>query len=259
MNRLAASVRLLPARPAPPYCPIPSATGKRAPLLPPPCPTRKSGRNTGCRIRRLRNMPPRAHEILHLGLPVRGCHGRFRRFRPGSASRCAARQRDRTRASANATDEVVAVGNYLFIFKGYKPNPEELNHVVGTAPRYSQSPLPTLPKYLPAGAAAELRAVHYRSRQPGPVRAGDSAQHSGVPLQRRGRTGEIPGKQGKETTLILFNYPTMEMARDRIAHFQQIPGAIVKRSGPLVAVALNPASPDDAETASCRGSSIRRK
>ena len=54
---------------------------------------------------------------------------------------------------ANATDELVAVGNYLFVFRGYKPKPEELNHVVGTAPRYSQSPLPTLPKYLPDGAA----------------------------------------------------------------------------------------------------------
>src|SRR5438270_783106 len=35
---------------------------------------------------------------------------------------------------ANAADEVVAVGNYLFIFRGYKPKPEELNHLVGTAP-----------------------------------------------------------------------------------------------------------------------------
>src|ERR1700681_3043618 len=40
---------------------------------------------------------------------------------------------------ANATDEIVAVGNYLFIFKGYKPKPEELNHVVGTAPRDRKS------------------------------------------------------------------------------------------------------------------------
>src|SRR5205823_10554339 len=40
---------------------------------------------------------------------------------------------------------------------------------------------------------------------------------------------------------------TMEMARDRIAHFQQLSGAIAKRSGPLVAVALNAESPDAAE------------
>jgi hypothetical protein len=51
---------------------------------------------------------------------------------------------------------------------------------------------------------------------------------------------------GKEETLILFSYPTMEMARDRLPHFQQIPGAVVKRSGPLLAVTLG-ATPDDAE------------
>jgi hypothetical protein len=37
------------------------------------------------------------------------------------------------------------------------------------------------------------------------------------------------------------------MARDRYPQFQKVPGAIVKRSGPLVAIALNSASPDDAE------------
>lgn len=39
----------------------------------------------------------------------------------------------------------------------------------------------------------------------------------------------------------------MEMARDRIAHFQQIPGAMVKRTGPLVAIALDAKNPDEAE------------
>jgi hypothetical protein len=39
----------------------------------------------------------------------------------------------------------------------------------------------------------------------------------------------------------------MEMARNRMGPFQQIPGAVAKRSGPLVAVAIDPASPDDAE------------
>lgn len=54
--------------------------------------------------------------------------------------------------AVTAKDEYVIVGNYLFVFSGYKPKPEELNHVIGEAPRYQQSPLPTLPKYLPAGA-----------------------------------------------------------------------------------------------------------
>ena len=147
---------------------------------------------------------------------------------------------------ANASDEVIAVGNYLFIFKGYKPKPEELNHVAGTAPRYSQSPLPTLPKYLPEGA--ELNSERYITGPDSlalfaPEISPSTAAFHFNPEAELAKYG-MPGK---ETTLILFNYPTMEMARDRIAHFQQVPGAVVKRAGPLVAVALHPASADDAE------------
>ena len=75
-------------------------------------------------------------------------------------------------------------------------------------------------------------------------------EYRGVPFQCRSRTGPITGP-GKETTLVMFTYPTMEMARDRLPHFQQDAGRGRKATGPLVAVALNPASPDDAE-ACCR-------
>jgi hypothetical protein len=39
----------------------------------------------------------------------------------------------------------------------------------------------------------------------------------------------------------------MEMARNRLPAFQAIPGAIVKRTGPLLALTLNAPSADDAE------------
>jgi hypothetical protein len=148
---------------------------------------------------------------------------------------------------ANAADEVVAVGNYLFVFKGYKPKPEELNHLVGTAPRYSQSPIPTLPKYLPQGAV--LNSERYITGPDSLARFAPEIPPSTAAFHFNAEAEFVkyPSRQGKETRLILFNYPTMEMARDRIAHFQQVPGAVVKRSGPLVAVALNPASPDEAE------------
>ena len=147
--------------------------------------------------------------------------------------------------SQTDTSEFVAVGNYLFIFNDYKPKADELNHVVGTAPHYSQSPLPTLPKYLPAGAAPnsqryitgpESLAKYAPSIPPSTAAFHFSAE--GVMARY--------GADGREETLILFSYPTMEMARDRIPHFQQIPGAVVRRSGPLVAMTLG-ATPDDAE------------
>jgi hypothetical protein len=147
---------------------------------------------------------------------------------------------------ANASVEIVAVGNYLFVFNGYKPKPEELNHVVGTAPHYSQSPLPSLPKYLPEGA--ELNSERYITGPDSLARFAPEIPPSTAAFHFNAEAELAKyGIPGKETTLILFNYPTMEMARDRIAHFQQVPGAIVKRAGPLVAVALHPASADEAE------------
>jgi hypothetical protein len=47
--------------------------------------------------------------------------------------------------------------------------------------------------------------------------------------------------------LAVFSFPTPNIARERVAEMQKIPGALVKRSGPLVAVILAPPSADDAE------------
>ena len=144
-------------------------------------------------------------------------------------------------AVANAADEVVSIGNYLFLFKGYKPNAEELNHVAGTAPKYSQSLRPTLAKYMPAGM--EANSERYVT---GPeslakffpqVPPSTAAFHFNAEAQ--------VAHYGK-ATLALFSYPTMEMARDRVAHFQEIRGLVTKRTGPLVVVVMSP-SADDAE------------
>ena len=146
------------------------------------------------------------------------------------------------------SDELLAVGNYLFVFKGYKPKADELNHVIGTAPRYSQSALPTLPKYLPAGSdfnsqryitGPESLAKYAPSIPPSTAAFHFSAE-AVLAKYKSGGTG------GKDMTLLLFSYPTMEMARDRAPHFQQIAGTMVKRAGPLVAVTLD-GTPDAAE------------
>ena len=48
-------------------------------------------------------------------------------------------------------------------------------------------------------------------------------------------------------TLTIFDYPTPNMARERFDEFEKIPGAVVKRAGPLVAVTIQPPDPDAAE------------
>lgn len=147
---------------------------------------------------------------------------------------------------ASEADELVAVGNYLFVFKGYKPKPEELNHVIGTAPRYSQSPLPTLPKYLPKGSVPG--SERYITGPEGLAKFAPGVPPSVAAFRFSPEAAFAKYKSARgETSLLLISYPTMEMARDRFTAFQQVPGAVAKRSGPLVAITLNAANADDAE------------
>ncbi|HYA18046.1 MAG TPA: DUF6599 family protein [Bryobacteraceae bacterium] len=150
------------------------------------------------------------------------------------------------RGAETAADEYVIVGNYLFAFKGYKPKPEELNHVVGTAPHYAQSPLPTLPKYLPADA--EPNTVRYIT---GPASLAEFAPSippstAAFHFESEAALAQYRVKGGMATVLV-FSFPTMEMARHQLPAFQAVPGAIVKRTGPLVALTLNSPNPDDSE------------
>lgn len=149
-------------------------------------------------------------------------------------------------SAETATDMIVAAGNYLFVFKGYKIKPEELSHVVATVPQYEYSTLPTLPKYMPAGARANseryIMGPASLARFAPSIPPGTASFHFNAEAQMA-RYGAL----GKETTLIIFSYPSMEMARDRLPHFQQVPGAVSKRSGPIIAAVLNSPSPDDAE------------
>src|SRR5262249_33510810 len=52
---------------------------------------------------------------------------------------------------------------------------------------------------------------------------------------------------GGDLTLAIFSYPTPSIARDRHAEMQKLPGALAKRTGPLVAVVLSPPNAEDAE------------
>ncbi len=144
------------------------------------------------------------------------------------------------------TDEYVAAGNYLFWFKGYKIHGDELSHVVATVPKYEFSPLPTLPKYLPPGARENSQ--RYITGPASLARFAPSIPPSTAAFHFSSE-GEVAtyGAPGKETTLVIFGYPALEMARDRFPHFQQIPGVVSKRAGPIVAVVLKSPTPDDAE------------
>lgn len=147
-------------------------------------------------------------------------------------------------------DEFVAAGNYLFVFKGYKIKPEELSHIVATVPRYGHSPLPTLPKYFPPGVTPNSERYITGPASLAEFAPAISPSTAAFSFSAEGQLAKYV-TNGKETTLLIFSYPTMEMARDRYPQFQKVPGSVVKRAGPLVAIALdgaaNPAGADDTE------------
>ena len=131
--------------------------------------------------------------------------------------------------------------------EGWKPDSDELAPLLEELPQVDQSALPTLPGYMPATnrvpnseryvlgpASLEL----FEKRIPPSVAAfnlGTEAQFARFPAK------------GGDLTLGIFSYPTPSLAREQDAAFSKLPGAVVKRSGPLVAVILSPSDPDEAQ------------
>lgn len=142
---------------------------------------------------------------------------------------------------------VLAFHNYLLRLDGWKPSGDDLAPFLEVLPQVDQSSLPTLPGYLPIPGRVPNSERYvlgpaslalFESRIPPSV----AAFHLGT----EGQFGQFKSPAGN-LGLGLFSYPTPNFARERAAAFSKLPGAVVKRSGPLVAVILSPADPDEAE------------
>jgi hypothetical protein len=150
--------------------------------------------------------------------------------------------------AAETADSLLLVhGNYLLSFSGYRPTTPELDPIVESLRNVDSSALPALPGYLPSqnlvpGSERYITGpASLRKFNPG-IPPSLAAFHLGAEAQM----GVFDGPKG-ETVLTIFNYPTHQIAMQQAASLGKIPGAEVKRSGPLVAVILSPPDPDAAE------------
>jgi hypothetical protein len=151
--------------------------------------------------------------------------------------------------AAETPDSLLLVhGNYLFAFAGYKPSKEELDALTGALRNLDTTVLPVLPSYLPADGLvpnSERYIVGPASLQkfsPG-IPPSLAAFHFGAEAQ----LGVFHNAKG-DSQMLIFNYPTPQIAMQRIPEFQKLGGAVAKRSGPMVALVLAPPDPDYAET-----------
>jgi hypothetical protein len=142
---------------------------------------------------------------------------------------------------------LTAFHNYLMRLEGQKPAVTELVSALGQLPRLNLAQLPTLPGYLPADSLVPnseryvlgpASLERFEPRIPPSV----AAFH----LETEAQLARFRTKDG-EIGLAIFSYPTPSLARERALEFSKLPGAMVKRSGPLLALVLAPPNADEAE------------
>jgi hypothetical protein len=149
------------------------------------------------------------------------------------------RFKDSTGAYADSLtfpERPLQIGNYLVACTGNCP--KDLAGLAESLPRISHASLPTLHNYLPKKnmvpgseryILGPLSLKQAETGIPGSVVGFDFSAEATL---ARYRTGQ------EEATLVIFSYPTPGLARQQVSAFQSLPGAVLKRSGPLLAVAL---------------------
>ena len=138
----------------------------------------------------------------------------------------------------------LAHGNYILRVEGWVPSPKDLKVLYESFNKLDQSSLPVLPGYLPvegrkAGSERYIIGPSTLERYEGRIGAGTAAFSMGAEA--------VTADYGSAGRLSIFNYPTHDMARQRVDEFRKLAGSVVKRSGPLVAVVLGSSDPDSTE------------
>jgi hypothetical protein len=142
---------------------------------------------------------------------------------------------------------IFAFGNYVFQFTGTIPDQPTLNELYTQLARVENSPLPALSTFLPQdGLVANSERYILGPVSLQRVEPEIPPSVAGFRMGAEAQYGQYHTPKGP-LNLVIFDYPTPSMAREQAAEFQKIPGAVVKRTGPLVVATVNPPDADAAE------------
>jgi hypothetical protein len=142
---------------------------------------------------------------------------------------------------------IFTYGNYLLQLTGSLPGEVELNQLYDQLPLLEQSALPLLIDAMPAdglipNSERYILGPVSLQRFVSPIPPSVAAFHFDAEAQ----SAQYQTPKGK-LTLAVFNYPSVGIAKERYEEFAKIPGAVVKRAGPMIAVTVQPPDPDAAE------------
>lgn len=139
------------------------------------------------------------------------------------------------------------IGNYVLLFEGYKLTKQQQDILQIQLPRLDQASLPVLPDYLPKANLVPGSTRYVIG--PAGLAAFEPRIPPSVAAFSMGAEGQLATYKtpAGDMNLAIFSYPTPQMARDRSAEFQKIPGAVVKRTGSFVVATIAPPNADEAE------------
>ena len=125
-----------------------------------------------------------------------------------------------SRGGTSAGSLTVGTGNYLVIWNGHKPSPEEFNALLLTIPKYQHSGLPALPRFFPSTGLrpnSERYVIGPASlaRFYPEISPSVAAFHLSAEAQTA-----VFGKDGG-IRLAVFAYPTFEIARKQALRVRQ--------------------------------------
>lgn len=142
---------------------------------------------------------------------------------------------------------LIQLGNYLVRMKGDAPVDEHVELMLAFFPQVRVTADPPVWAYTPVDEPKSGSQRHVL----GPVGLERVAPEvppsvAGFHFGAEAYYGVYPSEVGDQR-LLMMSYPTPQMAREQIEKFYDLEGLVAKRSGPMIGVALDPPSPDQAE------------
>jgi hypothetical protein len=155
---------------------------------------------------------------------------------------------DFAQLAAHTSDGIIFVfGNYVFQFTGGMLDQPTLNELYTQLARVENAPLPALSTFLPQdGLVANSERYILGPVSLQRVEPAIPPSVAGFRMGAEAQFGQYKTPKGL-LKLIIFDYPTPSMAREQATEFQKIPGAVIKRTGPLVVATVNPPDANAAE------------
>jgi hypothetical protein len=172
-----------------------------------------------------------------------GAMAAFQWQRPADAKPSAAGDQ----AVQTAHGLILAFGSYLLSFPDHIPPAEELTPFLASLHNVDGSPLPTLPGFFPSeGLVPNSQRYVLGPASLAKFDPGISPSVAGFHFGTEAQLGSFRTPKG-DMTLAVFNYPNPQIAMQKLGDFEKVPGAVAKRTGPLIAVILSPPDADAAE------------